>query len=641
MHIGLSAVKTGPNEIQIGYSVSDGIYSIDFAVHTVDLSTVEDIPSTIAFSVLEGIMAFSGRHLVKFICAGVGSRLEAICPRLPSLLWSKLDIMPFIMPIREFDAAEEVDELADSFVRKALMWIGPQEMPRLDIVTRNLVNVDGGGIKLCDLQDYERSVGEPLWRAVSVLAKGLTDRKVKIRFFSATPQGGGVALMRHALVRFFRLLGVDCQWFVPKPNPAVFRITKNNHNILQGVADPDKRLGEEEKQKWSTWIEHNAERYWFRKGGPLAPGGADVVIIDDPQMIGLIPMIKKRQPHLPIIYRSHIEIRSDLTKVVGSPQEGVWQFLWKHIKPADVFIAHPVTGFVPAEVDIKTVGMMPATTDWLDGLNKPVAQWDTQYYFRKFNNACSADRMATLAFPSRGYICQVARFDPAKGIPDVLDAYAKLRQRLQREGVPTEDTPQLLICGHGAIDDPDGTIIYDITLKTIDGEALRAYKNDIVVMRLGPSDEMLNVLLSNCRIALQLSHREGFEVKVSEALHKNIPVVAYAAGGIPLQIRHGHNGFLVPTGDTVKVAQHLYDLWMNVDGVYEMLQTHANCKVSDEVSTVGNAACWAYLAGKLSRGEKIEPHGQWIYDKAREAAGVPVEKDEQVLPRDGLALQFN
>lgn len=42
-------------------------------------------------------------------------------------------------------------------------------------------------------------------------------------------------------------------------------------------------------------------------------------------------------------------------------------------------------------------------------------------------------------------------------------------------------------------------------------------KKDISVMRLGPVDLTLNALLSQARIALQLSTSEGFEVKVSEA----------------------------------------------------------------------------------------------------------------------------
>jgi hypothetical protein len=44
-------------------------------------------------------------------------------------------------------------------------------------------------------------------------AKKLRGNKTKIAFFSSTPQGGGVALMRHALVRFARLMGVDLTWY--------------------------------------------------------------------------------------------------------------------------------------------------------------------------------------------------------------------------------------------------------------------------------------------------------------------------------------------------------------------------------------------------------------------------------------------
>jgi hypothetical protein len=45
-------------------------------------------------------------------------------------------------------------------------------------------------------------------------ATSLKERKMKFAFFSSTPQGGGVALMRHALIRLFRIVGVDCKWYV-------------------------------------------------------------------------------------------------------------------------------------------------------------------------------------------------------------------------------------------------------------------------------------------------------------------------------------------------------------------------------------------------------------------------------------------
>ncbi|WP_425492142.1 hypothetical protein, partial [Novilysobacter selenitireducens] len=60
---------------------------------------------------------------------------------------------------------------------------------------------------------------------------------------------------------------------------------------------------------------------------PKAPGGADVIFIDDPQMPGLIPLIRKVRPEVPILYRSHIEVRSDLIHQEGSPQSEVWDYL--------------------------------------------------------------------------------------------------------------------------------------------------------------------------------------------------------------------------------------------------------------------------------------------------------------------------
>jgi hypothetical protein len=61
--------------------------------------------------------------------------------------------------------------------------------------------------------------------------------------------------------------------------------------------------------------------------------------LDDPQMPGLIPLIRKVRPEVPIVYRSHIEIRSDLVHKEGSPQEEVWKYLWNNIQHADLFIS--------------------------------------------------------------------------------------------------------------------------------------------------------------------------------------------------------------------------------------------------------------------------------------------------------------
>lgn len=110
--------------------------------------------------------------------------------------------------------------------------------------------------------------------------------------------------------------------FVPKPRPDVFRITKTNHNILQGAVGPDVRSSDEQLGKVKSWIVNNAERFWLKEEGPLKSpfeGGADVIIVDDPQMPELIPIAKKEDPNRTVIFRSHIEVRDDLVRVRFSP----------------------------------------------------------------------------------------------------------------------------------------------------------------------------------------------------------------------------------------------------------------------------------------------------------------------------------
>jgi alpha,alpha-trehalose phosphorylase (configuration-retaining) len=128
--------------------------------------------------------------------------------------------------------------------------------------------------------------------------------------------------------------------------------------------------------------------------------------------------------------------------------------------------------------------------DRLDGLNKDLEPWDSQYFMGEFRSLCVKERMHELKWPARDYVVQVARFDPSKGIPNVIDSYVRFRGLLNKNGDRREeDTPQLLICGHGAVDDPDASIIYDEVMKQLTQEPYVQYAKDIVVMRIPPSDQ--------------------------------------------------------------------------------------------------------------------------------------------------------
>lgn len=279
--------------------------------------------------------------------------------------------------------------------------------------------------------------------------------------------------------------------------------------------------------------------------------------------------------------------------------------------------------------------------------------WDVAYYGRVFNASCRNSGMPLINFPNGKtdppiaisdpaivdmanftlldeYIVQIARFDPSKGIFDVVDSYEKFYNRLTA-AFPDTKPPKLLICGHGSVDDPDGSLIYDAVVSHIEHNIPYLIEN-ICVMRLGPSDQVLNALLSKAKVALQLSTREGFEVKVSEAIHKGTPIIATRAGGIPLQVENGKNGFLVDVGDTDAVAQHLFDLWTD-DELYNRISRYGIKNVCDEVSTVGHSLNWIYLASKLSKHEPVKPNGRFINDMAREEAGYPYLPEENRLTR--------
>jgi alpha,alpha-trehalose phosphorylase (configuration-retaining) len=87
-------------------------------------------------------------------------------------------------------------------------------VPLLQVGWRGIVQTDAGfRVHMNTVQNHKDTCGQASWDTVMYYIKNLREKKVKIAFFSSTPQGGGVALMRHALVRFSRLLGVDLTWY--------------------------------------------------------------------------------------------------------------------------------------------------------------------------------------------------------------------------------------------------------------------------------------------------------------------------------------------------------------------------------------------------------------------------------------------
>ncbi|CAD6587613.1 MAG: hypothetical protein TREMPRED_004808, partial [Tremellales sp. Tagirdzhanova-0007] len=121
---------------------------------------------------------------------------------------------------------------------------------------------------------------------------------------------------------------------------------------------------------------------------------------------------------------------------------------------------------------------------------------------------------------------------------------------------------------------------------------------------------------------------EGFEVKVTEAINKRVPIIASDAGGIPLQVKHGLNGWVVKTGDTDAIADTFLGIYQEklkvsrplpADRKNEgksdpnavaqqfvssfeqpMIKIHTDeGATSEDFWTVGNAARWMLLVSRV------------------------------------------
>ncbi|KAG0136197.1 trehalose synthase [Tuber indicum] len=610
LYIGAAAVRDSDNAVRIGIIVHGGIHAMDFCISPLTIRDVEDMRHIVGRYVRTTIQGYAMKHHARFVGAGVTVGLEDICLGICPSLGREMDIvaMKLGMETTASGASKNVGtipigvgELADSAVRECFRWFDPNHNPALTFSIRSQVLADAeGATKLAEnLEEYQNTVHKSTWNTVLKYGYQLGGYR------NGRTEGGGVALMRHALVRFCSELGVELHWYILKLNPEAFRIIKANHDILQGTL-------------LNEWIGDNAKLHWLSSGGPLAPGGADVVTIDDPQKPALIPLIKKVRPEVKIIYRSHIEIRSDLVERPRSPQEQVWQWIWNCVKKADIFISHPMDKLVPNGVPLAIVGLMPTCTDWLDGLYKPLGEAYLRFYHDNLWNSCNELKMSKLLYPEWEYITQIARFNPSKGIPEAIESYHKLCIRINRD-VPEMLPPQLLLYVELSF------VLKEPLLGQVCTDELLVVKpkyaeiaKDVVVMRIGPSDQMLNASLTTSKLVVQLSLREGLEVKVSEALHHGKPVVATRAGGIPLQIEHGKSGFLVEVGETQSVADHLFDLYTN-DNLYTRMSEYAE-------------AC-------LVGGQVLKPHGKWITDMARAEVGQDYEDGEPRLPRRGIDIR--
>jgi len=345
---------------------------------------------------------------------------------------------------------------------------------------------------------------------------------LKVLELNATAQGGGVAEMLYSSVPFLNELGVETEWKVISGNEKFFECTKGLHNLLQGMKGTFTQ--EMERAYYSTITDCARSN--------IIDNNADVIMVNDPQPLGLARHLKK--PGETWLWRCHIDIEE--TPLDANP--GLWDFMTTWIEQFDAAIftaAHYIVTRWPLPNFI-----IPPFIDPLSEKNRELSQKEIDEVLAKYNIDTSVP-----------IIAQIGRFDPWKGLDRTIAAYRLVRK---------EQKCQLLLAGGMASDDPEGERILAKLYEDVKDD------EDVRILNLPLANRLenwkeINALQRSATVIMQPSTREGFGLVITEALWKAKPVIAANVGAIPLQIREGDTGYFYETPP--KTAQRVINLLKN------------------------------------------------------------------------------
>ena len=357
------------------------------------------------------------------------------------------------------------------------------------------------------IDDYRTIVGNDEVDELYLLAERLKGKAVQN--INSTSVGGGVAEILSRMIPLLRDLGVDAHWDVIKGDEKFFTVTKDMHNALHGLNV------DISKQDLDYFLKIN------RQNSEELDLFGDIIFIHDPQPIGLIE--KRDHDGNKWIWRCHIDI--------SDPQDATMNFLRGFIDRYDAAV-FSAPSFARTDLATKQILISPSI-DPLSEKNRDLPEKTIDSVVERYG----LDK-------DRPIVTQISRFDYLKDPLGVIEVYKKVKDHIDC---------QLVLAGGGATDDPEGPRILDEIKSATESDS------DIHIIYLPPSSDVeINALQRASTVILQKSLREGFGLTVTEALWKAKPVIATAAGGIPLQIRHKRSGIL--TYSIAGTAHYLKEL---------------------------------------------------------------------------------
>lgn len=160
--------------------------------------------------------------------------------------------------------------------------------------------------------------------------------------------------------------------------------------------------------------------------------------------------------------------------------------------------------------------------------------------------------------PEERVIIHVSNFRKLKNLPDIVDSFFKIREKMPAK---------LLLVG-------DGPERRRITEAIKDAP----YRSDILFLG---KQENIEELFAISDLKLLLSQKESFGLVLLEAMACGVPGIGTRIGGIPEVIDHGKNGYIVELGDTDAVAAYALEI-LSDDAKLEKFRKAAFATISEK-----------------------------------------------------------
>jgi trehalose synthase len=372
---------------------------------------------------------------------------------------------------------------------------------------------------------------------------------------NSTAEGGGVAELLAASLGYLVGDGIAARWLVLEGDAEFFRITKRVHNRLHGMLGDGGALGPAERRHYEDVIRGNVDGLT-----PIATG--DVVVVHDPQPLGLVPVLHAKGAT--VVWTCHVGIDTPNALV-----RSAWEFLLEDTASADA-ITFSRRASVWDVLDLERIRIIPPCIDAFSPKNDRIEPEERDEILRATGLLASGTSAGRATFHRRDgssaeiahrvdlqedaplprevpLVTQVSRWDALKDPIGVMHGFVD---------EPGLDAAHLVLAGPAptsVADDPEAAEVFrDLheTWRTLaDADRRRVHLANIPTEDVDENATIVNALQRRADVVVQKSIAEGFGLTVTEAMWKARPVVAGRVGGIQDQITDGTNGLLVDPRD--------------------------------------------------------------------------------------------